>query len=176
MGRRFFHPAYETFFMSIGKTLLPEFDLEMATTRRLLERVPSDKAQWKPHPKSFPLGHLAQLVATMPGWLTKTIGDTEINLAKSSGYSFEKTETLLGQFDQHVREAREALASVKDTDLDVMWSLKHGEKVLFSAPRGTVVRSHINHLIHHRGQLTVYLRLVDVPLPSVYGPTADERW
>jgi uncharacterized damage-inducible protein DinB len=162
--------------MSIGKTLLPEFDLEMATTRRLLERVPSDKAQWKPHPKSFPLGHLAQLVATMPGWVTKTIRDTEINLAKSSGYSFEKTEMLLGQFDQHVREAREALASVKDTDLDVIWSLKNGEQVLFSAPRGTVVRSHINHLIHHRGQLTVYLRLVDVPLPSVYGPTADERW
>jgi uncharacterized damage-inducible protein DinB len=162
--------------MSIAKTLLPEFDLEMATTRRLLERVPSDKAPWKPHPKSFPLGHLAQLVATMPGWVTKTIRDTEINLAKSPGYSFEKTETLLGQFDQHVREAREALASATDTDFDVMWSLKNGEQVLFSAPRGTVVRSHINHLIHHRGQLTVYLRLVDVPLPSVYGPTADERW
>ena len=75
-----------------------------------------------------------------------------------------------------MREAREALASAKDTDFDVMWSLKNGEQILFSAPRGTVVRSHINHLIHHRGQLTVYLRLVDVPLPSVYGPTADERW
>jgi uncharacterized damage-inducible protein DinB len=162
--------------MSIAQTLLPEFDLEMATTRRLLERVPSDKGQWKPHPKSFPLGHLAQLVATMPGWLTKTVGGTEINLATSPGYSFEKTESLLGQFDQHVREAREALESAKDTDFDVMWSLKNGEQVLFSAPRGTVVRSHINHLIHHRGQLTVYLRLVDVPLPSVYGPTADERW
>jgi uncharacterized damage-inducible protein DinB len=162
--------------MSIAQTLLPEFDLEMATTRRLLERVPSDKGPWKPHPKSFPLGHLAQLIATMPGWLTKTIGGTEINLAKSPGYSFEKTDTLLGQFDHHVREAREALASAKDADFDVMWSLKRGEQVLFSAPRGTVVRSHINHLIHHRGQLTVYLRLVDVPLPSVYGPTADEPW
>jgi uncharacterized damage-inducible protein DinB len=162
--------------MSIGQTLLPEFDLEMATTRRLLERVPSDKGSWKPHPKSFPLGHLAQLVATMPGWVTKTIRDTQINLATSAGYSFEKTETLLGQFDQHVREAREALASAKDADFDVTWSLKHGEQTLFSAPRGTVVRSHINHLIHHRGQLTVYLRLVDVPLPSIYGPTADERW
>jgi uncharacterized damage-inducible protein DinB len=162
--------------MRIGQTLLPEFDLEMATTRRLLERVPTDKGSWKPHPKSFPLGHLAQLVATMPGWVTKTIRDTEINLATSPGYSFEKTETLLGQFDQHVGEARDALASAKDADFDVTWSLKRGEQVLFSAPRGTVVRSHINHLIHHRGQLTVYLRLVDVPLPSVYGPTADERW
>ena|SRR5918999_3241419 len=162
--------------MSIGQTLLPEFDLEMATTRRVLERVPSEKAQWKPHPKSFPLGHLAQLVSTMPGWLTRTIRDTEINLATSAGYSFEQTDTLLGQFDRHVREAREALASAKDPDFDVMWSLKHGERVLFSSPRGIVVRQHINHLIHHRGQLTVYLRLIDVPIPSVYGPTADERW
>ncbi len=162
--------------MSIGQSLLPEFDLEMASTRRLLERVPSDKGQWKPHPKSFPLGHLAQLVSIMPGWLTRTVRDTEIDLAKSAGYSFEKTETLLSQFDQLVREARAALAAARDEDLDVTWSLKHGEQVLFSAPRGTVVRSHINHLIHHRGQLTVYLRLLDVPIPGMYGPTADERW
>lgn len=148
----------------------------MASTRRLLERVPSDKGQWKPHPKSFPLGHLAQLVSIMPGWLTRTVRDTEIDLAKSAGYSFEKTETLLSQFDQLVREARAALAAARDEDLDVTWSLKHGEQVLFSAPRGTVVRSHINHLIHHRGQLTVYLRLLDVPIPGMYGPTADERW
>ena len=162
--------------MSIGQTLIPEFDQEMASTRRALERVPGDKGQWKPHPKSFALAHLAQLVATMPGWLTRTIHDTEIDLTKSAGYSFEKTETLLGQFDQHVREARAALAAVTDADLDVMWSLKQGPHVLFSAPRGTVVRQHINHLVHHRGQLTVYLRLLDVPVPSIYGPTADERW
>ena len=162
--------------MSIGQSLLPEFDLEMASTRRLLERVPSDKGQWKPHPKSFPLGHLAQLVSTMPGWLTRTVRGTEIDLAKSSGYTFEKTDTLLSQFDQHVREAREALSGAKDPDFDVTWSLKHGPQTLFSAPRGTVVRSHINHLIHHRGQLTVYLRLLDVPIPGMYGPTADERW
>ena len=162
--------------MSIGQSLLPEFDLEMASTRRLLERVPSDKGQWKPHPKSFPLGHLAQLVATMPGWLTRTVRGTEIDLSKSSGYTFEKTDTLLAQFDRHVREAREALAVAKDEDFDVMWSLRHGERTLFSAPRGPVVRSHINHLVHHRGQLTVYLRLLDVPIPGMYGPTADEAW
>ena len=162
--------------MTIGQTLIPEFDQEMSTTRRALERVPGDKGQWKPHPKSFALAHLAQLIATMPGWLTRTIRDTEIDLAKSAGYSIEKTEALLGQFDQHVREARAALSAVTDADLDVMWSLKHGERVLFSAPRGTVVRQHINHLVHHRGQLTVYLRLLDVPIPSIYGPTADERW
>jgi uncharacterized damage-inducible protein DinB len=162
--------------MSFADTLLPEFDQEMASTRRLLERVPSDKAQWKPHAKSFPLGHLAQLVSMMPGWLTKTIRGNDIDLAKSKGYSFEKTETLLQQFDQNVREAREALASAKDADFTLPWSLKNGEQVLFSAARGTVVRSHINLLIHHRGQLTVYLRLVDVPIPGMYGPTADEGW
>jgi uncharacterized damage-inducible protein DinB len=162
--------------MTIGQTLVPEFDLEMTTTRRVLERVPGDKGHWKPHPKSFALAHLAQLVATMPGWLTRTIRDTEIDLAKSAGYSIEQTETLLGQFDQHVREARAALAAVTDADLGVMWSLKQGDRVLFSSPRGPVVRQHINHLVHHRGQLTVYLRLLDVPVPSIYGPTADERW
>jgi uncharacterized damage-inducible protein DinB len=162
--------------MSIAEGLLPEFDQEMATTRKLLERVPSDKGPWKPHPKSFPLGHLAQLVATMPGWLTQTLRDTEVNLATSSGYSFETTETLLGEFDRHVREAREALTSAKDADFTVPWSLKNGNRVLFTAPRGVVVRSHMNHLIHHRGQLSVYLRLNDVPLPSIYGLTADEPW
>ena len=162
--------------MSIAEGLLPEFDQEMATTRNLLSRVPSDKGPWKPHPKSFPLGHLAQLVATMPGWLTQTLRDTEVNLATSSGYSFETTETLLGEFDRHVREAREALTSAKDTDFTLPWSLKNGNRVLFTAPRGAVVRSHMNHLIHHRGQLSVYLRLNDVPLPSIYGPTADEPW
>jgi uncharacterized damage-inducible protein DinB len=162
--------------MSIAEPLLPEFEQEMATTRKLLERVPSDKGPWKPHPKSFPLGHLAQLVATMPGWLTQIVRDTKIDLAKSSGYSFETTETLLGRFDKHVREAREALASAKDADFTVMWSLRHGDRVLFTAPRREVVRQTINHLVHHRGQLTVYLRLLDVPIPSIYGPTADEGW
>ena len=162
--------------MSIGQGLLPELDLEMASTRRLLERVPSDKGEWKPHPKSFPLGHLAQLISGMPGWLTKTIRGVDIDLSTTKGYSLEKTETLLEQFDTNVREAREALASAKDDDFGRMWSLKHGDRVLFSGTRGVVVRSHINHLIHHRGQLTVYLRLIDVPLPSIYGPTADERW
>jgi uncharacterized damage-inducible protein DinB len=162
--------------MPIAQHLIPELDQEMASTRRLLERVPTEKGEWKPHPKSFPLGHLALLVATMPGWITRTVRGTEIDLSKSEGYSFQKTEALLAQFDRHVREARDAISSAKDEDFDVQWSLKMGDQVLFSAPRGVVVRQHINHLVHHRGQLTVYLRLLDVPLPSIYGPTADERW
>lgn len=162
--------------MTIAETLLAELEQEMPTTRRLLERVPSDKGQWKPHPKSFALGHLAQLVATMPGWLTRTVAGTEINLAGGPGYSFEKTETLVALFDRNVSEARAAIAKSKDSDYNVSWSLKMGDQVLFTAPRGTVVRQHINHLCHHRGQLTVYLRLIDVPIPSIYGPTADEKW
>ena len=162
--------------MTIAETLIPELDQEMATTRRVLERVPSDKGQWKPHAKSFPLAHLAQLVATMPGWITRTVGGTFIDLTSGPGYSVQATESLLAQFDTHVAEARKAIAGARDADFSVAWSLRMGEQVLFTAPRGVVVRQHINHLIHHRGQLTVYLRLLDVPVPSIYGPTADEKW
>lgn len=161
--------------MSISEAILPEFDLEMTTTRKVIERVPTDKGQWKPHPKSFSIGHLAQLVATMPGWLTRTVLDREINLASGGGYTYEKTEDLLKTFDKHVSEARKAIAGAKDQDFTVPWSLKHGEHVIFTLPRGAVLRSTINHLVHHRGQLTVYLRLLDIPVPSIYGPTADER-
>jgi len=160
--------------MSFATALLPEFDMEMTTTRKVLERVPSEKGTWKPHPKSFSLAHLAQLVARMPGWLTNIVQETELNLSGSAGYSNEKTETLLAEFDQNVKQARAALETASDQDLAVTWSLKMGERVLFGMPRAAVVRQTINHLVHHRGQLTVYLRLLDVPIPSIYGPTADE--
>jgi uncharacterized damage-inducible protein DinB len=162
--------------MTIAETLLPEFDQEMATTRKLLERVPDDKGPWKPHPKSFSLGHLAQLISWMPAWLTRMLRESELDLGQTPGYSLEKTSTLLAGFDKNVREGREAIASAKDAAFALPWSLKRGGRVLFTAPRQTIVRSHINHLVHHRGQLTVYLRLLDVPLPSIYGPTADEQW
>ncbi|MEP6495216.1 MAG: DinB family protein [bacterium] len=155
---------------------LKEFDLEMASTRKLLERVPSDRGTWKPHAKSFALGHLAQLVAGIPSWMTRTLREPFINLSAGPGYSFESTETLVAKFEANAAAAREALSSVTGAALDEPWSLKMGEQVLFTSPRGEVVRQHLNHLIHHRGQLTVYLRLVDVPLPQIYGPTADERW
>ena len=161
--------------MSISETLLVEFNQEMASTRRLLERVPGDKGRWKPHPKSFPLAHLAQLVAWMPGWIENALRKTELDLAGAPGYTFETTETLVALFDKNVRATREALKAAEDADFGVTWSLKHGARVLFSAPRGVVVRQHISHLVHHRGQLTVYLRLLDVPIPSIYGPTADEK-
>lgn len=160
--------------MSIAEMVLPEFDQEMATTRKVIERVPTEKGQFKPHPKSFSLGHLTQLVSTMPGWITNAVTETSLNLAEYKGYSYEKTDDLLQQFDGHVKAARKALAAAKDSDFAVNWSLKRGDQVFFTAPRGVIVRQTINHLVHHRGQLTVYLRLIDVPVPSIYGPTADE--
>ena len=162
--------------MPISETLLPEFDAEMKTTRRVLERVPTDKGEWKPHQKSFSLAHLAQLVAWMPGWLTNMVKETKLDLSASPKYSNEKTETLLAMFDKNVAEARAAIAATKDADYDINWSLTSGEQVFMTSTRWDVVRQTINHLVHHRGQLTVYLRLLDVPVPSIYGPTADEKW
>jgi len=161
--------------MTIGESLIPEFDQEMASTRRLLERVPGDKGQWKPHPKSFALGHLAQLVSWMPGWIAQTLKEPHLDLASGVSYSFEPTERLLEGFDAAVRAGHEALAAASDADFAKPWSLRHGARVLFTAPRSVVVRNHISHLAHHRGQLTVYLRLLDVPVPPIYGPTADEK-
>jgi uncharacterized damage-inducible protein DinB len=161
--------------MSIGTDLLPEFDNEMATTRRVLERVPSEKGPWKPHPKSFAVGHLAQLISWMPGWLDNVLREDSLDLAKAPKYSFETTETLLKDFDVRVKATREALGSVKDEEFAKMWTLKNGSQVYMSMPKKAVVRMHLSHLSHHRGQMSVYLRMLDLPVPMIYGPTADER-
>ena len=161
--------------MSIGQDYLPEFDQEMALTRKVLERIPGDKAQWKPHPKSFPMGHLAQLVSWMPGWIAHTLRDTKLDLAGQSGYSFQSTENLLKAFDENVAASRAALQQTPDNAWAANWSLMRGSVNLWTATRREVVRNHINHLIHHRAQLTVYLRLNDIAVPATYGPSADER-
>jgi len=162
--------------MSIGQSMIAEFDQEMTTTRRVLERVPSEKGTWKPHEKSFSIGHLAQLVARMPGWIPMTVNHPKLDLSQASAYSYETTDALLKDFDRNVREARDALSNVTDEQMHQPWALTMGDRTLITLPRGVVVRQNINHLVHHRAQLTVYLRLLDIPVPSVYGPTADERW
>src|SRR5215831_6119014 len=111
------HPDHHEMTMGFAESLLPEFDQEMASTRRAIERVPTDKGAWKPHAKSFPLGHLTQLVATMPGWITNMATTTELNLANSPGYSLQSTESLLATFDKLVTEARAAIAGLKDSDV-----------------------------------------------------------
>lgn len=165
--------------MTIAAMMLPEFDHEMATTRSLLERVPEEHAAWAPHPKSMPLGRLAAHIAELPGWMGSTIHQTELDFGAPGAYNptqFTTTAKVLELFDAHVKAAREALAGVSDADLMESWTLRNGEHVIFTQPRAGVVRGFvINHIIHHRGQLSVYLRLHNVPLPSIYGPTADTQ-
>lgn len=166
--------------MSIADALLPEYDHELATTRRLLERVPEAEFGWKPHEKSMTLGQLAGHVANMPFWLSATMnapfydvsaGDKEARLDPPAS-----RDELLREFDEKVTNARARLASATDAEMLAPWALKSNGHEIFAMPRVTVVRSFVmNHLIHHRGQLSVYLRLKDVPLPSMYGPTADEQ-
>jgi uncharacterized damage-inducible protein DinB len=163
--------------MSATAIPLKEFDEEMKTTRRAIERVPSARGQWKPHEKSFSIGHLAQLLAWMPGWIRDSLRKDALEIRESGGaYSYETTETLLALFDKNVAEARVALTEVTGKALDDKWSLLIGGKPVMTLPKGDVVRQHLSHLVHHRGQMSVYLRLIDVPVPMMYGPTADERW
>ena len=168
--------------MSIADLLLPELENEIAVTHRVLERVPDGdgKGEWKPHEKSFPMGHLAQLVARLPGWAPMMMDRTELDIdpldgPKFPGYSFETTATLLAEFDRNAAAARAALAGASDADFDVPWTLKKAGEVMMTQPRYQMLRSMVlNHLVHHRAQLGVYLRLVDLPVPQMYGPTADE--
>ena len=160
--------------MSIAQDFISELDYEMPATRKVIERVPGDKGPWKPHQKSSALGHLTQLVARLPGVMTKIVRGVDLDLAAGPGYSFETTETLLREFDGHVREVREALLSARDEDFGHAWRLMYGSQVVDTAPRKSVLRNTINHFVHHRAQLTVYLRMNDIPVPQLYGPTADE--
>jgi len=155
--------------------LLPEFDQEAAATRLLLERVPGKDATWKPHPKSASLGDLAVHVANLTAWLGMTLTSTELDLAVSPHPApFTTVEALLATFDINVASSRAALVKASDADFAGPWSLKSGDQVYFTLPRAVVVRSFVlSHLIHHRAQLGVYLRLRDVPLSPCYGPTAD---
>jgi uncharacterized damage-inducible protein DinB len=167
--------------MTIAELLLPEYDSEIAITRRVLERVPDDRAEWKPHPKSFMMAHLAQLVAMLPDWVVKTLEQTELDIApkdkpRGSGYTIEKTATLLAMFDKNATAGRAALAKASDADFQVPWTLKAAGNVVLTQPRYMILRQMVlNHLVHHRAQLGVYLRLVEVKVPQMYGPTADER-
>lgn len=162
--------------MPIVDALLPEFDHEMTVTRKLLERVPEDQLAWKPHQKSYSLGQLAQHVAQLPSWGPITLNDSETDIAGSGPPQQAASRAdLLQQFDGNVAAARAALVSKSDSELMAPWTLKREGHVIFSMPRTSVWRSFVmNHLIHHRAQLGVYLRLKDVPLPSMYGPSADE--
>lgn len=163
--------------MSISQALLPEFDQEMAGTRKVLERIPMDKYDWTPHAKSFNLGKLATHVAHLAGWATVTLTTDELDFAQPFEQPTPRTnEELLALFDQMSSEGRKAIASTSDEEFMKPWTLRQGEKVFFTMPKIAVMRGMVmNHIIHHRAQLTVYLRLNDIPVPGLYGPSADEN-
>ena len=166
--------------MRIAELIIPEFDAEIATTRRVMERVPDGRGEWKPHPKAFPLGHLAQLVARLPGWAPMMMQRTELDIAPASGpqfpgYSIETMATLLAEFEKNAAAARTALAAGSDEDYGVTWTLKKAGAVAMQGTRYQLLRSMvINHIVHHRAQLGLYLRLLGEKVPMMYGPTADE--
>jgi uncharacterized damage-inducible protein DinB len=160
----------------IADALVPEFDHEMVTTRKLLERVPEDKFEWKPHAKSMTLGGLATHVANIVWWGEVTLEKPEFNAEgqQVAAPAASRTE-LLETFDRNVKTTRASLAGKTDAELMAPWSLKNGKQTFFTMPKAVVWRSFVmNHLVHHRAQLSVYLRLNDVPLPAMYGPSADE--
>lgn len=163
--------------MSMSKMFLTEIDHEMATTRKVLEAVPEGKWDWKPHEKSMTLGRLAGHIAENAEWAVTMMDSEDFDLAQFDDESFsaDSREGLLAAFDKNVEACKNALKGRPDADFGVVWTMRQGEQQILSMPRAAVIRSWIlNHLIHHRGQLSVYLRLLDATLPSIYGPTADD--
>ena len=164
--------------MPFSETLLPEFDEEMSNTRKLLACVPDGKFDYQPHEKSMTLGRLASHVAEMPPWAVYTLDRETLDLPPDvkPRVASSKTE-LLEMFDKSVPEAREKIAAASDEEWRKIWTLKFGDKAVLSMPRSTVMRSMVmNHLVHHRAQLGVFLRLNDVMFPGLYGPSADEKF
>lgn len=167
--------------MRIADAILPEFEQETANTRKVLERCPEDKYSWKPHPKSFSMGSLATHIVNMTGWTLDLLGKDSYDVQPPGAppYKEEPYKTrrdLLEQFDKNVTAARAALAAESNEHLMQPWSLLSGGKPIFTMPRAACLRGMImNHTVHHRAQLTVYLRLNDVPVPAIYGPSADEQ-
>ncbi len=163
--------------MSIAQSLLPEFEHEFATLRKTLERIPDGRWDYTPHAKSMNMGRLSGHLAELGGWVNATLEQDELDFAKQPYAPFIPTSTagLVAKLDATVAKARAALAGASDTDLMKPWSLRQGEQIFFTMPKIAVLRTFVmNHMIHHRAQLGVYLRLNDVPVPSTYGPSADE--
>jgi uncharacterized damage-inducible protein DinB len=166
--------------MTYAETVLPEFDQEMASTRKVLERIPQDKLEWQAHPKSHTIGWNANHVADLPNWLVVTLTQPSLDIAPVGGEPYKSSnlanrDEILQCFDRNVAAAREAITKVKDEEMGQIWKLERGGVPLLSMPRAAVVRGLVlNHIIHHRAILCVYLRLNDIPVPGMYGPSGDE--
>ncbi len=166
--------------MSYAEAILPEFDQEMATTRRVLERLPNDKLNWKPHPKSNTIGWNANHLAEIPGWVENVLTEPGFDFAPVDGEPYAtptlaNCEAILELFDGNVVEARRAIQRFDETKLNEPWSLYEAGATVMTLPRGAVMRTWVfSHMVHHRAILTVSYRLNDIPVPAIYGPSADE--
>jgi uncharacterized damage-inducible protein DinB len=161
--------------ISLVKEYLKELEAEIPATRKCIERVPERLYDWKPHEKSMNMGYLTLLVAEIPRWITFMIEKGEIDFATFEQFKPNTAEELVKRFDENVEGAKNALRQLKDDEISKNFSLKNNGQILFSSPLKENIPSTINHMVHHRGQLTVYLRLNDIPVPSIYGPSADDR-
>ena len=166
--------------MSYAQSILPEFDQEMASTRKVLERVPDDKLDWRAHPKSNTIGWNANHLAELPGFAVVTFEGSEWDFARTNGLRYQSPkltsrQAIVELFDKNVAAARQAIESATDEQMTQNWSLLAGGRTIFTMPRSAVMRSFVlNHMIHHRAMLCVRLRLNDVPVPGMYGPSGDE--
>jgi uncharacterized damage-inducible protein DinB len=162
--------------MKLADSILMELDQEAQTTKRVLERIPEDKLAWKPHPKSFSLGQLALHIASVPAGVTTIVMQDSVEAPNFAQAEPKSRQEVLDTFSKSLESAKDNLKKMDDARLAATWSLTRGGKVVMSMPRAAFLRSVLlNHVYHHRGQLSVYLRILDVPVPSIYGPSADEN-
>lgn len=164
--------------MALNTALLAELKQESANTRKMLERVPSDNLGWKPHEKSFSVGYLASHIANLPVWMGLTLLQDELDFAKTPLTTPQGTsaEDIVAKFDKNLADAIKILEETSDDVLNSQWTMRSGDHVFIIMPKKVCLRSFLfNHIVHHRGQLSVYLRLLDIPVPGMYGPSADER-
>jgi uncharacterized damage-inducible protein DinB len=159
----------------VAADFLKELEAEATASRKCLERIPESLFGWKPHDKSMTMGYLALLVAEIPKWITTMVESSEIDFATFQHFTPKTTAELVNHFDDNIAAARKALQSVSDDALDEPFYLKNQGQIIFSSPKKDNIGPSINHLVHHRGQLTVYMRLNDLTVPSIYGPSADDR-
>jgi uncharacterized damage-inducible protein DinB len=160
---------------SLGKYFLEELEAEIAATRKCLERIPESLVDWKPHEKSMQMGYLALLVAEIPKWITDIVEKSVIDFVTFKHFEPKNTAELVNHFDENIKGAQNALQKVTNEELSEKFYLKNNGVELFSSPKDETISSTINHWVHHRGQLTVYMRLNNIPVPSIYGPSADEK-
>ncbi len=163
--------------MTVMQSFLKELEREAVTTRKMLERVPLDKYEWAPHEKSMKLGNLATHIAELPAWIDMVIHTTELDF-EANPYTPEKittTDELLSYFEKCLANSRKVLTTENENQLEIPWTLRNGKQVYSTEPKADVIRMSLSQIIHHRAQLGVYLRLLNIPIPGSYGPSADEN-